>query len=111
MITADIERAMNRVKNRNDLFRSMAMSANEYIGTEATLTLGAPAGAHAAKASAVHTEPVAKAETVLPNQTKNLVINEFEIHPERPAVKKNARRNNFGFTLSPIISVGRPNRK
>ncbi|MDR0943996.1 MAG: hypothetical protein LBM41_05635 [Ruminococcus sp.] len=106
MITADIERAMNRVKNRNNLFASMARTANEYYKSEATLTFGEPP---VVKAEPVHTE--AKTETTLPNQTKNLVINEFEIRPERPAAKKPARRNNLGFTLSPIISVGRPNRK
>jgi hypothetical protein len=105
MITADIERAMNRVKNRNNLFASMAKEANEYYKSEATLTFGEPA-----KPETIHTEPQAKTETKLPNQTKNLVINEFEIRPERPVNKRNARRNNFGFTLSPIISVGRPNR-
>jgi mannose-1-phosphate guanylyltransferase len=106
MITADIERAMNRVKNRNNLFASMAKEANEYYKSEATLTFGEPP----AKPETVHTE-VKATETKLPNQTKNLVINEFEIRPERPVGKRPARRNNFGFTLSPIISVGRPNRK
>jgi hypothetical protein len=106
MITADIERAMNRVKNRNDLFRSMAESTNEVFNTAATLTLGEPS----AKVETPSPQPKAVKETVLPNQTKNLVINEFEIRPEYPSAKKPARRNNYGFTISPIISVGRPHR-
>jgi hypothetical protein len=58
--------------------------------------------------------PVAKSpESTLPNQTQGLVINEFEILPEKTTAKtgqRQPRRNGFGFTIGPIISVSRPKR-
>ncbi|MDR0987727.1 MAG: hypothetical protein LBL98_08565 [Ruminococcus sp.] len=108
-ITAEIEKASRRVKSKSSIYADMVKAANEYIKLdgvtpEAALHLGEP-----------EPEPVAPftppPETILPNQTPNLKITEFEIHPERPSVRtKSPKRNNFGFTLNPIITVSRPKR-
>jgi hypothetical protein len=82
-----------------------AQSANP--AAQATRT-----AAQAAKPSAQSAKPL---ETSLPKQTEGLIINEFEILPEKLPPKTSGgkqppRRNNFGFTIGPIISVSRPKR-
>jgi hypothetical protein len=105
-ITTEIEKAQRRVKNKNSVYADMIKRANESFAAPAKLHLGEP---EAVETTAPVPE-VITSETVLPNQTKNLVISEFEIHPTPPSAKKTQRRNNFGFTLNPIITVSRPKR-
>jgi hypothetical protein len=126
-ITKDIETAMNRVKSSRNAYAELVKYANkyanEYASTGAELHLGPPEPAakndtaNAAKtvnAAAVKQTP----ETTLPNQNKDLTISEFEIVPDKIPQKtaqntqkrNNQRRGGFGFTLSPIITVRRPNR-
>ncbi|MDR0904032.1 MAG: hypothetical protein LBM59_05310 [Ruminococcus sp.] len=111
-ITVEIEKAARRVSSKRNIYADMVKAANEYIKPEATLNLGEPEPVITEPAPAQPAAPVAAPpEVTLPSQTPNLKITEFEIHPERPAVRtKTPRRNNFGFTLNPIITVSRPKR-
>jgi hypothetical protein len=131
-ITKDIETAMNRVKSSRNAYAELVKYANRFVNEEAELRLGPPqpaaavipdkeavktakAAAHSTAKTTDHSPPYnAAPETTLPNQDKNLTITEFEIMPTMqktsPPKTNNARRGNFGFTLSPIITVRRPNR-
>jgi hypothetical protein len=73
--------------------------------------------AETAKASPSEQSAEPRPETVFPNQNKNLTVSEFEIVPEATAGRNpqtvrrgSPRRFGFGFTMNPIITVGRPNR-
>jgi hypothetical protein len=104
---------VNRSRNA---YAKLVEYANEYINEETELHLGAPIAKAEIKPKApqapqsAEKKPAAPvAETTLPNQTENLTISEFEIVPERQMnARKTQRRANFGFTLSPIITVRRP---
>jgi hypothetical protein len=103
--------------------QSATMKSSQLTAQNATAnsSQSAAQGASAKQAQFPQTAPAGTVrytptpETTLPNQSKDVAIAEFEIIPEATAAKaaakkQSTRRGAFGFTLSPIITVRRPNR-
>jgi hypothetical protein len=117
-VTKEIETAMNRVRNRNKALGQMINTANSSFSATAVLHMGDPSEIMPETppepaVTPAKTPAKKPPESTLPNQTQGLVINEFEILPEKTTAKtgqRQPRRNGFGFTIGPIISVSRPKR-
>jgi hypothetical protein len=96
-----------RVQNTETAPAHIAPTVHETAAQTAPTAEPAPTNPAHPAPELITTPP----ETILPNQSKNVKITEFEIHPEKPSARAtNPRRTNFGFTLNPIISVSRPKR-